>query len=107
MSIAQSIFSNLLLRSLETEVDPMLVLETGASELRRVFSKEHLDDVLNGYMTGLRGSFALGIALAVGAFSLSFAPPMRNIKRSNKPIYRRRQRPRENERHTLVKKRRV
>jgi hypothetical protein len=85
VSIAQSIFSNLLLSSLVTDVDPIKVLETGASELRQAFHGAQLDDVLNGYLAGLRGSFALGLALALAAVVLSVVPPIRSIKKTGKP----------------------
>lgn len=86
MSVSQSIFSNLLLLNLQTDVDPLKVLETGASELRNVFSGEHLQDVLDGYMVGLRGTFALGVALGVAAVATSFVPPILSIKKTSVEI---------------------
>lgn len=86
VSIAQAIFSNLLLRSLTTDVDPTEVLQTGASELRQTFHGTQLDDVLNGYLKGLKGAFALGTAIAVAAVIMSLVSPIRNIKKVNKEL---------------------
>ena len=83
VSAAQSIFSNRLLQALSVrapDIDSGKVLATGASELRENFSAAELPDILDSYMQGLKGAFALGIALAVVAVVTSFGPPVRSIK---------------------------
>lgn len=83
VSAAQSIFSNRLLRTLSTNVpgiDPAHILVVGASELRGSFSSAELPGILASYMVGLKGAFALGVALAVAAVVTSFGPPIKSIK---------------------------
>ena len=83
VSAAQSVFSNRLLQALSIDapgIGPEKVLATGASELRDSFSTAELPGLLNSYMEGLRGAFALGIALAVAAVVMSLGPPVRPIK---------------------------
>ncbi|KAK8048088.1 hypothetical protein PG996_016152 [Apiospora saccharicola] len=52
--------------SLAPQLPPLLVLGTGASNLRQVFG-ENIGQVLIGYMAGLRVSFAV----ATGAIGLA------------------------------------
>ena len=66
VSAAQSIFGNILLRRVrETApgVSPTLVLTTGASELRSVLTADQLPGVLEAYVDGLKGVFALATAM--------------------------------------------
>lgn len=83
VSAAQSIFSNRLLQALSSHapgVDREHVLTVGASELRGNFSSAELSGILESYMVGLKGAFALGVALAVAAVVTSFGPPIKTIK---------------------------
>ncbi|KAH7062485.1 major facilitator superfamily domain-containing protein [Macrophomina phaseolina] len=67
VSVAQSLFTNKLIESVPKEVpglDPGLVVATGATELRDVFSDAQIDGVIRSYMDGLKDAYALGIALA-------------------------------------------
>lgn len=50
------------LRSLGTNVSPVLVIATGATELRDVFSGNVLENVLVSYMTGIKVTFAITTA---------------------------------------------
>jgi MFS transporter, DHA2 family, glioxin efflux transporter len=84
VSAAESIFGNRLLQSVSTNapgVDPILVLHTGASEIRTVFLGVDLPGVLSSYMLGLKGAWALGLALAAGAVVASFGPRRNRIRR--------------------------
>ena len=63
----QAAFGNQLLQRLPLtapNVDPALVLATGASSLREVFDSADLPGILVAYMDGLRVTYALAIALA-------------------------------------------
>jgi hypothetical protein len=81
-SSGQAAFVNRLLATLPKmapTVDPALVLATGASELRNVFSTDVLPGVLEAYMVGIKAAFAVGLAFCGTAFLLSFAVPMRKL----------------------------
>jgi hypothetical protein len=67
VSVGQSLFTNKLVKSVPQfvpGVDPQLVVATGATELRTVFSAEELPGIIASYMAGLKDAYALGIALA-------------------------------------------
>lgn len=71
VSAAQSAFVNVIANTLPTSapgVDPQLVIGTGATELRNVFSADEVSGILVAYMRGLKISFA--IALAATGLSL-------------------------------------
>lgn len=63
------------------ELNPADVLNAGASGLQSHFSSALLPGIMNSYMVGLKGAFALGIALAVAAVVTSFGPPIKSIKK--------------------------
>ena len=66
ISVAQVLFANKLLQEVKAHVkgvDPGLVVVTGATELRKVFSSTELPGILRSYMTGLKDAYALAIAL--------------------------------------------
>lgn len=68
VSVGQSLFTNKLVKSVASEVpgvNPQLVVATGATELRDVFtSDDQLNGVIRAYMDGLKDAYTLGIALA-------------------------------------------
>lgn len=83
ISAGQAGFSNKLLSRLPVVapgIDPVLVVMTGATELRKVFTAEQLSGILVAYMDGLRVSFAIAIACACLTFVLAFAPRWENLK---------------------------
>lgn len=83
LSIAQSLFANRLLSSLPRfapNVDPTLVLITGATEIRKVFAREELQGILLSYMTGLKAAFAMAIAAAGLTVFASFLPEFKSIR---------------------------
>lgn len=66
-SVGQSAFFNQLLAKLSStrsDIDPALVIATGATELRHVFTPDQLPDVILAYMHGLKAVFAVGIGMA-------------------------------------------
>ncbi|KAE9380903.1 MFS general substrate transporter [Stipitochalara longipes BDJ] len=67
ISAAQSAFANTLIRSLAVHspsVEPMLVVLTGATELRKVFTADEMPGILDAYMEGLKNAFVIGVAMA-------------------------------------------
>lgn len=70
ISVGQSLFTNRLLQTVEG-VSPQLVVVTGATELRKVFTPAQLPGILRAYMTGLKDAFILSIALTAIAVAVS------------------------------------
>ncbi|KAK3997528.1 major facilitator superfamily-domain-containing protein [Cladorrhinum sp. PSN332] len=71
VSAAQSAFVNELVKRLATsapDVNPFLVLGTGATQIRTVFPPDQVPGILIAYMAGIKTS----LAIAVGAVGLSF-----------------------------------
>lgn len=83
VSAAQAGFANKLLKSLPVAapgVNPGLVLATGATELREVFTPQQVPGILVAYMDGLRTPFTIIIACACVMCVLSVAPRWEKIK---------------------------
>ncbi|KAI9656215.1 MAG: hypothetical protein M1821_004878 [Bathelium mastoideum] len=78
ISAAQSAFINLLLNALATAapgVDPVLVIGTGAAELRTVFSASELPGIISAYTHGIKAAFAVSIGMAGSAVVVSLFCP--------------------------------
>lgn len=60
-------------------LDPSLVIAVGASELRTVFSASELAGILQAYMLGIKGLFAVSLAFAGAACLCTLAIPMRKL----------------------------
>ena len=84
VSAAQSLFTNRLIETLPRNapgLSPSQVVATGATDLRNTFpNPSDLNGILKSYITGLKASWAVGIALAGVAVLASFAPERKNIK---------------------------
>lgn len=83
ISAAQAGWANKMLKIVATDVpgvSPGLVVATGATELRKVFTAEQLPGILQAYMEGIRVPFAIAIASACVTVILSFAPRWEKIK---------------------------
>jgi MFS transporter, DHA2 family, glioxin efflux transporter len=83
VSAGQSAFVNRLSqRLLETAptVNPQLVIATGATELRRVFTPEQIPGILEAYMDGLKLAFLLCIVLAATTVVVSAFPKWVSLK---------------------------
>lgn len=61
-------------------VNPALVVSTGATDLRNVFTAEQIPGILSAYMEGLRVPFAIAIACGAVTFLLAFTPKWESIK---------------------------
>jgi hypothetical protein len=67
VSAGQSLFTNKLISTvaeLVPDVPSALVVATGATELRRVFTPQQLPGIIASFMAGLKNTYALGIALS-------------------------------------------
>ena len=65
VSAAQSAFNNQMIKELGKrlpEIDPGMVLATGATQIRHAFSAEQVPVILDAYMIGLKAVFAVMIA---------------------------------------------
>ena len=83
VSAAQTAFTNRLLDRVPITapgVKPSLVVSTGATQLRNVFSSSELPGILVAYMDGLRLSFALAIALAGITLPIALFAKWANVK---------------------------
>ena len=83
ISAGQAGFANKLLQRIPVTapgVSPALVVATGASDLRKVFSPEQLPGILVAYLDGVRVAFAIAVAVACVGFVLAFAPRWQTLK---------------------------
>lgn len=79
ISVAQNIFTNRLLTNLQAaipDLDPAIVLATGATELKNVIGPQYLPKVLIAYNGAITQSFYVAVALSalstVGAVLLEW-----------------------------------
>ena len=80
--VAQSIFANRMLQAIKAsapQLNPTLVLGTGATDLHNVFSGGDLNAVLGAYMTGIKDVFACGLACSAFAVLLVLAIPLKKL----------------------------
>ena len=80
---AQSIFTNLLLSNLPKYapgVDAPLIASLGASDFRNVIAPDQLGGVLQAYMQGLKGVFALATALLAASVPFVFFLRWENLR---------------------------
>jgi len=76
ISAAQSAFNNQLIKALATnlpEIDPVVALGTGATQIREAFTDAQVPLIIDAYTTGLKAVFAItvaasGVATVTGAF---------------------------------------
>ena len=79
----QAAFSNQMLKNLPNlapGVSGQLVLGTGASDLRNVFTPEQLPGILQAYMSGLRVTYAIAIGMSSIACIIACFSEWRSIK---------------------------
>ena len=83
ISASQAGWANKMLKVVARDVpgvNPGLVVATGATELRKVFTAEQLPGILQAYMEGIRVPFAIAIACACVTVVVSFTPRWEKIK---------------------------
>ncbi|KAG6368420.1 hypothetical protein INS49_002627 [Diaporthe citri] len=67
LGTGQSVFSNLLLNKLPAlapGVDPLTVINTGATDIRNVFPADAVPGIIQAYLDAMRAVFAVVIAYA-------------------------------------------
>ncbi|KAK3382215.1 putative MFS transporter [Lasiosphaeria ovina] len=82
VTAAQSLFANRLLQTLAAEapnLNPGIVLATGASELQHVFRGADLAAVLDAYMVGIKDVFAFSLAGAALTVLISLIIPFKRM----------------------------
>ncbi|KAK2809845.1 dynein heavy chain [Emmonsiellopsis sp. PD_5] len=82
VAIAQSLFANRMLQTILTSasnLDPALVLGTGASELQQVFRGDDLTAVIAAYMVGIKDVFAFSLACAALSVLLTLLIPFKKL----------------------------
>lgn len=83
VSAAQSAFTNTIIKRvaiLLPELDPGIIIATGADALRETFEGEQLQAVLAAYMDGLKVTFAIALATAAAGFVVAFTPRWESLK---------------------------
>jgi hypothetical protein len=86
ISAAQSAFVNTLIKRVRItvpELDPLTVVLTGATEIRRKLPAETIPRVLRAYMDGLKSAYAIGIATAALMLLFAFGCKWHNLKELN------------------------
>ncbi|KAK3359670.1 major facilitator superfamily-domain-containing protein [Lasiosphaeria hispida] len=68
VSAAQAAFVNQLLLNAPADISPLVIIGTGATQIRSVFTPEQLPAILIAYMAGIKAA----LAIAVGAVGVSF-----------------------------------
>ena len=89
VSAAQSAFTNRLVQKLPEYapgVDPALVVATGATDLRSVFTAEQLPGILEAYMSGIKVAFLLPVALGGVAAIVSLFAKWTSLKGKVNPM---------------------
>ena len=83
VAAGQAAYSNRLkerIPILVPSVSPALVVATGATELRDVFSAEQIPGIVRAYMDGLKLSFVLAVVLVGATLPIAVFAKWRNIK---------------------------
>ncbi|CAD6589968.1 MAG: hypothetical protein ASARMPREDX12_004093 [Alectoria sarmentosa] len=83
VSAGETAYTNRLLERvplLAPGVSPALVVATGATQLRAVFSAQELPGIVLAYMDGLKLAFALAVALAGVTLPIALFAKWRNVK---------------------------
>ncbi|GFF30035.1 putative HC-toxin efflux carrier TOXA [Aspergillus udagawae] len=90
IAVAQSVFQNGLISGLAKyapAVDPMAIVKGGATEMRSVLAgsgqSDQLMGVIKAYMSGLRDSYRVSLALVVVAFAVSLLMEWKSVKTNN------------------------
>ncbi|RAO70455.1 uncharacterized protein BHQ10_006467 [Talaromyces amestolkiae] len=88
ISGAQAGFTNTLMKKLPIyapDVNPALVVATGATDLRKVFTADQLPGILLAYMDGLKVAFIFAIALGGFCCIISVFPKWKSLKGKVQP----------------------
>ncbi|KAF1949860.1 MFS general substrate transporter [Byssothecium circinans] len=84
VAAAQSIFINRLLSAVATrlpDIDPAIVIATGATDLQRVFTPSQLPAIRQSYLDGLHAAWAMAIAFAGAALLTGLSLGFKKIEK--------------------------
>ncbi|KAK0720101.1 major facilitator superfamily domain-containing protein [Lasiosphaeris hirsuta] len=81
VSAAQSAFINQLLLNAPADIDPLVIIGTGATQIRNVFTPEQLPAILVAYMAGIKAALAIAIAAVGISFFVSLFYGFRRLNR--------------------------
>ncbi|RDL36306.1 Uncharacterized protein BP5553_05658 [Venustampulla echinocandica] len=73
------------LQASDGNVDPLQVIGTGATDIRRVFSATDLPFILRAYVDGIQTAFIVSIALAVACTCIAFLGKWQKLKPADAP----------------------
>ena len=89
IAVGQSVFQNGLIAGISTHttgVDPSAIIRAGATEMRNVLSTleelDQLDGVIQAYMSGLRDTYRVSLALMIAAFVAACFLEWKSVKGS-------------------------
>ncbi|KAJ5397645.1 hypothetical protein N7509_005758 [Penicillium cosmopolitanum] len=89
IAVGQSVFQNGLIDGITkytTGVNPMAIVGAGATEMRKVLGEleklDQIDGVIEAYMSGLRDSYRVALALMVVAFVSSLFLEWKSVKKA-------------------------
>ncbi|KAJ5456026.1 Efflux pump roqT [Penicillium daleae] len=92
IAVGQSVFQNGLQAGIYVyapEVDPSVILNAGATEMRHVLASlgqlDQLDGVIKAYMSGLRDTYRVSLALMLAAFVTTLFVEWKSVKKSDGP----------------------
>lgn len=83
VSVGQNVFSNKLVQGITRllpNVSPQLIVNTGATDLRRIFSGDELSQVLVAYNEALQNVFLISVVLACLSIFGALALEWRSVK---------------------------
>lgn len=82
LAAAQSAFVNEMIGTLLStapDINPTLIIATGATEIQKAFTPAQIPSVLFAYMTGLKVTFAMAAGIAGVSFLASFLTSWKRI----------------------------
>ncbi|KAJ5241088.1 major facilitator superfamily domain-containing protein [Penicillium citrinum] len=89
IAVGQSVFQNGLIDGISkytTGVDPVAIVGAGATEMRKVLGElgklDQIDGVIEAYMSGLRDSYRVSLALMLVAFVSSLFLEWKSVKKA-------------------------
>ena len=60
-------------------INPAIVIGTGATQIRRVFSMEEVPSIIIAYMAGIKVTLAITVGLTAAACLVSFLVPLKRL----------------------------
>lgn len=93
LAVGQSVFQNGLqagIRVHAPQINPSIIFEAGATEMRNVLATldqlDQLDGVIKAYMSGLRDTFRVSLTLMLAAFVTTWFVEWKSVKKGDAPL---------------------